>query len=199
MPDNELTFEEMVEFLSEEIFGHLGLSDGEDVYVVPINHTYSDGEILMHCALEGRKLDMIRASSAACFEVSRMIGVPVPHGPESCDEPFKSVICRGTARVVDDIDGDLKLAAGCRHLMVRLLAVGGRYGQIGLVQVAVPVAAVEVLDTALIAEFSEIGAQFGRDYLHMGPGPLQKRHLAGGDLAAADHDAELIPHGKEYR
>ena len=94
----------MERILGEEDIGHLGLAHEGHVYVVPINYTYSDGRILFHCALEGRKLDMIRANPAVCFEVSRQEGRPAPHAGEVCDAPFESVICWGEARIVEDLD-----------------------------------------------------------------------------------------------
>ena len=44
-------------------------ADGEP-YVVPLNYGYGDGVLVFHCALEGRKIDMLRANPRACFEVT---------------------------------------------------------------------------------------------------------------------------------
>jgi len=92
----------MEAILTEEDLGHLGLTLGGEVYVVPINYTYTEGRILMHCALEGRKLDMIRANPSACFTVARQEGRPSPHAGDLCDNAFESVLCWGQARVIDD-------------------------------------------------------------------------------------------------
>lgn len=96
--------ERMEAILREEMVGHLGLAVGGEVYVVPINYTYSEGRVLFHCALTGRKLDMIRANPRVCFEVSRMQGLPTPHDGDECDAPFESVICWGEARIVGDLE-----------------------------------------------------------------------------------------------
>lgn len=104
MSSEPIGIEQMEQFLCSEVVGRLGLCGGDEVYVVPLNYTYVDGMILFHCALEGRKLDMIRANPRVCFEVSSMVGDPTPHGPASCDSHFRSVICWGTAKVVDDLE-----------------------------------------------------------------------------------------------
>jgi len=93
----------MERILAGQSVGHLGLAHSGEVYVVPLNYTYSRGRILFHCALEGRKLDMIRANPRVCFEVSYQGAEPLPHGGDPCDTPFESVICWGTARIVEDL------------------------------------------------------------------------------------------------
>lgn len=89
--------------LRSEAVGHLAMAADGEIYVVPLNYTYDDGRILFHCALEGRKLDMIRAEPSVCFEVCRQGGPPRDHQGQRCDPPFVSVICWGRARVIEDI------------------------------------------------------------------------------------------------
>jgi nitroimidazol reductase NimA-like FMN-containing flavoprotein (pyridoxamine 5'-phosphate oxidase superfamily) len=83
--------------------GYLALTSDEP-YVIPINYTYCAGRILFHCALEGRKLDLIRADPTVCMAVARQEGHPAPHAGDACDNPFESVLCWGEARVIDDLD-----------------------------------------------------------------------------------------------
>jgi nitroimidazol reductase NimA-like FMN-containing flavoprotein (pyridoxamine 5'-phosphate oxidase superfamily) len=94
----------MERLLAEEEVGRLALCCDDEPYVIAINYTYADGRVLIHCALEGKKLDMIRHNPDACFEVSRQDGPPVPHAGNKCDMPFESVLCFGRARVVDNVD-----------------------------------------------------------------------------------------------
>jgi len=83
--------------------GYLAFASDEP-YVIPINYTYSNGRLLFHCALEGRKLDLIRADPRVCMAVARQEGHPAPHAGSACDNPFESVLCWGEARVIDDLD-----------------------------------------------------------------------------------------------
>jgi len=93
----------MEQLLRSEEVGRLGLACGDEPYVIAINYTYTDRKILIHCALKGRKLEIIRRNPNACFEISRQQGEAVPHAGNKCDMPFESVLCYGQARVVDDI------------------------------------------------------------------------------------------------
>lgn len=98
------SLEEMEKVLREERIGYLGLSGQGSPYVVPLNFGYVDGRILFHCALEGTKLDCIRANPRVCFAVSRQFGEVVPH-PQgaSCHVNSDSVLCYGTARILEDL------------------------------------------------------------------------------------------------
>jgi len=60
---------EMEEILRREVWGCLGLCADVQPYVVPINYAYVDGRILFHCALEGEKLDCIRAARRGSSKV----------------------------------------------------------------------------------------------------------------------------------
>ncbi len=94
---------EMEELLREETIGFLGMSVDGKPYVVPLNYAYLDGRILIHCALEGRKLDAIRANPNVCFTVGRQAGHVRRHeGGDPCHVDSDSVICFGRARIVVD-------------------------------------------------------------------------------------------------
>ena len=77
--------------------------DGQP-YVVPLNFGYADKTVYIHCAKEGRKLDMIAANDRVCFEVD------LDHGMEPADKAcqfgfrFKSVIGFGRAQILKDHD-----------------------------------------------------------------------------------------------
>lgn len=63
MPDKPADLVEMEKILQQELIGQLGMIglDGRP-YMVPLNFSYSDGKILFHCSMEGKKLDCIRAN-----------------------------------------------------------------------------------------------------------------------------------------
>lgn len=74
------------------------VGDGGYPYALPINFLYADGHIWFHCALEGHKMDAIKACDKACFTV---IDEQVK---EENDWWYhvRSVICFGRIRVVSD-------------------------------------------------------------------------------------------------
>ena len=98
------SLDEMETFLDENQLGNLGLVDGERPYVVPLNYSYhGGGRILFHCALEGKKLDLIRRNPNVSFTVAKQYEAVRPHGPgDECHVDSDSVMCFGTARIIDD-------------------------------------------------------------------------------------------------
>jgi nitroimidazol reductase NimA-like FMN-containing flavoprotein (pyridoxamine 5'-phosphate oxidase superfamily) len=96
--------EEMEGILREEVLGYLGVSAGEQPYVVPLNYAYTDGKITFHCALTGKKLDAIRRNPQVCFTVARQVGDVNDHGDGvPCHIDSDSVICYGRARLIEDL------------------------------------------------------------------------------------------------
>ncbi|HUV39564.1 MAG TPA: pyridoxamine 5'-phosphate oxidase family protein [Planctomycetota bacterium] len=98
--------EEMEKVLAGSELGFLGLVDGDGCYVVPMNYSYhGDGRILFHCALEGKKLDCIRAHPNVSFTVARQAESVRPHAQDdTCHIDSDSVICTGVARIIEDLD-----------------------------------------------------------------------------------------------
>ena len=87
---------------------HLGLAVDNEPYVVPMNYGYCLEEgrltLYLHSAVQGKKLDMIRANSRVFFELDcdRMPfegKVPCQYGLV-----YSSVMGRGTACIVEDVE-----------------------------------------------------------------------------------------------
>ncbi|MGD1151316.1 MAG: pyridoxamine 5'-phosphate oxidase family protein [Syntrophales bacterium] len=83
----------------------LGLSDGEEPYVVPLCFGYDGEALYFHSASEGRKIDILRKNSRVCFEFD------IPEGMREAEQgcrwgiKYRSVIGFGTAEIVDDQEG----------------------------------------------------------------------------------------------
>ena len=87
---------------------HLGLAVDNEPYVVPMNYgaAMEDGKLVLylHCAHQGKKLDMIRANSRVFFEID------CDHKPFEGEKPcqyglvYSSVMGRGTASIVEDVE-----------------------------------------------------------------------------------------------
>jgi len=98
--------DEMETLLREEVIGYLGLSMDGQPYVVPVNYAYVEGKIYFHCALTGLKLDHIRSNPQVCFTVARQTGRVREHANQDpCHVDSDSVICYGTARIIDTPEG----------------------------------------------------------------------------------------------
>jgi nitroimidazol reductase NimA-like FMN-containing flavoprotein (pyridoxamine 5'-phosphate oxidase superfamily) len=103
--DREITNKAEIEAVLKKAFVcHLGLADGDQPYVVPMNYGYEDGHIYLHGAAEGRKIDTIRKNSKVCFEMETFQPEIVKGGDQPCDwgTAFRSVIGFGTARLLED-------------------------------------------------------------------------------------------------
>ena len=87
---------------------HLGLAVDNEPYVVPMNYgyTHENGKLVLylHSALQGKKLDMIRANSRVFFEIDTDL-VPF-EGEKPCQYgmAYSSVMGRGNARIVADVE-----------------------------------------------------------------------------------------------
>lgn len=94
------------EMIRECQVARLGLCDGDYPYVVPLNFGYTfEGETLVvyfHSALEGRKLDLIRANPNACVEFDRMFSIIAGENACSHSTILESVIGFGRAELVED-------------------------------------------------------------------------------------------------
>jgi nitroimidazol reductase NimA-like FMN-containing flavoprotein (pyridoxamine 5'-phosphate oxidase superfamily) len=91
LPD--LSNEEMIQLLSEERVGRIGLNDVPQPYVVPTDFTFEDGAIYIHTPDGGLKARLARANPNVCFEVDRY---------NDTVTDFQSIIIRGRVTEVSD-------------------------------------------------------------------------------------------------
>jgi nitroimidazol reductase NimA-like FMN-containing flavoprotein (pyridoxamine 5'-phosphate oxidase superfamily) len=110
--------------LARAAVGRLGLADGGEPYVVPLNFVYGNGCIYFHAGLEGRKIDMLKKNPRVCFEVDELTEVVV-NAEASCFSTayYRSVIARGTARFLESDEEKL----GALDLLMRKYAEGEKY------------------------------------------------------------------------
>lgn len=102
--DREITDRSEIEKILENAFVcHLGLTDGTTPYVVPMNFAYKCGCIYLHCASEGKRLDIIRKNNMVCFQVEITPGSIIENGDQACDwgVKFLSVIGFGKAEILE--------------------------------------------------------------------------------------------------
>jgi hypothetical protein len=86
--------------LREGRYVTIALCDGSEPYVVTLSYGYDadSHRMYFHVALEGHKLDCIRANPAACA----MVVLEGGYTQGACEHPFRSAVLRGQMRVVDD-------------------------------------------------------------------------------------------------
>lgn len=99
---------EIIKILDESKVLHLGMVDGDEPYVVPMNYGYTleNGKltIWLHGAKRGRKLDVIRANPKVFFETE--CGITPFEGEIACKYgiTYASVMGKGIAEIVEDIE-----------------------------------------------------------------------------------------------
>ena len=96
---------EIEEILARATVGRLGLADGGEPYVVPLNFVYGNGCIYFHAGLEGRKIEMLNKNPRVCFEVDELTEIVV-NREASCFSTahYRSVIALGTARFLESAE-----------------------------------------------------------------------------------------------
>ena len=112
--EQEITdINEIIRILDESKIAHLGLVDGDEPYVVPMNYGYimENGKltVYLHGANRGRKLDLIRANPKVFFEAECDL-VPF-EGDVACRYgiAYSSIMGNGTAEIIEDVE-EKKLA-----------------------------------------------------------------------------------------
>jgi hypothetical protein len=79
----------------------LGLIEGGEPYVVPVNFGYDGERIYVHGPREGRRISALSEGARVCFEVDEGEIVPADR-PCGYTSRFRSVIGYGTARLLGD-------------------------------------------------------------------------------------------------
>jgi nitroimidazol reductase NimA-like FMN-containing flavoprotein (pyridoxamine 5'-phosphate oxidase superfamily) len=87
-------------------FMHAVLRDAQEIYiamnaedapyVLPVNHVFHEGCIYFHCAVEGRKLDLLRADPRIAFSTAVDIAV------DGTTTRYRSVCGTGVAEIITD-------------------------------------------------------------------------------------------------
>ena len=100
--------EEIKDILDKCMVVHLGLIDGDEPYVVPLNYGYTMEDdkltIYVHGATVGHKLDLIRQNPKVFFEMDCDV-LPF-EGAKPCQygTSYSSVMGRGTAEILEDVE-----------------------------------------------------------------------------------------------
>jgi nitroimidazol reductase NimA-like FMN-containing flavoprotein (pyridoxamine 5'-phosphate oxidase superfamily) len=86
---------------------HLGLADNNIPYVVPMNYGFDGENLFLHCAVEGKKLDIIRRNKAekgtpCFFEIVDSVKLYIVEDSSECTTYFRSVMGNGKIFIIDD-------------------------------------------------------------------------------------------------
>jgi nitroimidazol reductase NimA-like FMN-containing flavoprotein (pyridoxamine 5'-phosphate oxidase superfamily) len=93
---------ELRRILADARVCRVALCDGDRPYLVPLSFALDGGDLVLHSARAGRKLEILRRNPAVCFEVEE--GVEILPGATACEVGmrFRTVIGHGEAELVED-------------------------------------------------------------------------------------------------
>lgn len=92
------------QFLSFARTGCLGLTDGENPYVVPLNFIWMNNSLYFHGAAQGRKINLIQANPNCCFTIYEDYGTMINPIPAKTDTAYMSVMLFGVLEEVSDLN-----------------------------------------------------------------------------------------------
>ena len=107
--DREVTdYQQIYTIIEQAKVVHIGMIDNDRPYVVPMQYgfVFADGTLTLyvHCAKEGRKLDIIKKNPSVFIELETNVAIvsggdiPCKYGSE-----YASVMGEGTAVIVEDV------------------------------------------------------------------------------------------------
>jgi nitroimidazol reductase NimA-like FMN-containing flavoprotein (pyridoxamine 5'-phosphate oxidase superfamily) len=101
--EKEITSKDDVEALIQECFAcHVAMSDEGEPYVVAMNFGYVDGAFYLHCAREGRKVDMLRRNPRVCVQMHTGDEIVTAEAACGYGTRFRSVVATGTVEFLSD-------------------------------------------------------------------------------------------------
>lgn len=114
--EREITnVEEIRAILDKCKVAHIGLTDGDQPYIVPMNYgyIYEAGRLILylHGALTGYKYEVIEKNPKVCFEMECDV-VPFS-GKTACQygTTYSSIIGKGIAKIVTDVEEKIESLA----------------------------------------------------------------------------------------
>jgi nitroimidazol reductase NimA-like FMN-containing flavoprotein (pyridoxamine 5'-phosphate oxidase superfamily) len=105
--DREVTdIAEKLEIIGRCKVCRLGMVDGDEPYIVPLNFgwEYRDGTLYLyfHGAREGRKIDILRKNSRVCFEMDGAHALIEGDTASKYSYAYESIIGTGTTAFIED-------------------------------------------------------------------------------------------------
>ncbi len=94
--------------LSEFLICRIALFDDEHPYIVPMNYGFKDNALYFHCAIEGKKIDLIQKNNKVGFEIEDEH--EILKFDESCKwtTKYRSIIGTGEIEIIRDYEEKVK-------------------------------------------------------------------------------------------
>ena len=103
--DKQMTKDNIYNCLRQCSVVRIGINDKEYPYIVPMNFGYENASgkdvLYMHCALEGKKLDLMKINPKVGFEMDIDYGITHQDNPSECSTNYASIIGTGVLEEVE--------------------------------------------------------------------------------------------------
>lgn len=105
---------ELEQILTGNTICRVAMLDRGRPYLLPFNYGYHQGSLYIHCAREGRKLDILRKDPGVCFEVEDQVGII--QGDTACkwSTRYRSIVGEAVAEILEEPH---ELRSGLEHIM----------------------------------------------------------------------------------
>ena len=90
--------------LSRSIICRIGLFDEKYPYVVPVNYGYKNNSLFIHCAPNGKKIDLIKKNNKVCFEIEESYKIVEDEISCNWTTKYRSVIGYGDIEIITDFE-----------------------------------------------------------------------------------------------
>lgn len=107
--EKEITDPEIInKWLQSAHVCRVAINDTTYPYVVPMNYGYHDNALYFHCALEGKKLELIKKNPNVGFEIT--LQDQLYTGPESCNwtTHFQSLFGYGKMEILESPEDKIR-------------------------------------------------------------------------------------------
>ncbi len=107
--EKEITSQEAIEAVIKKArVCRIGLSDGENPYVLPVCFGYKDMVLYFHSALSGKKMDILKKNPRVCLEFD--INASILTASEACkwSMRYQSIIGHGQAVFLNKLEDKRK-------------------------------------------------------------------------------------------
>jgi len=101
--NQEITDKTIIEdILRNSKICRIGMLDNGLPYVLPFNYGFKDNQIYIHCALTGKKIDLLREKSIVCFEIEQTAEVMTNDKACKWTTTYRSIVGYGKIEILDD-------------------------------------------------------------------------------------------------
>ena len=108
--------------LKENTICRIALSDRDEPYIVSMNYGYDGESIYLHCAPEGRKMDIMKRNNRICLEITDSTKLKGSEKACNFSTKYRSVIGFG---FVAEITGYAEKEAGLQIIMQQQTGIKG--------------------------------------------------------------------------